>query len=80
MEGSLRNYVSKETMIGKAYYAALVLVPSHAPLKFNAAEVIDIQWMLLNEVAAHLTAVDSAKSDILATGLESSTPDEMIVN
>ena len=70
LEGSFRKYVSKEAMIGKAYYAALVHVPSRVTFKLNQAEVIDTQWVLLNEVMTNLNGVDLEKLDILVTSLK----------
>ena len=62
---SLRGLVGKERMIGKGYYAALVIADSNAPIDPNPAEVYDYIWADADEFHTLITTNPQDKKDLL---------------
>jgi ADP-ribose pyrophosphatase YjhB (NUDIX family) len=70
LESSLRKYMGRVAMIGKAYYAALIFVPADISLKLNEAEIMTSKWVSINKITTYLNNVDPQKTRILMTGLK----------
>jgi len=62
---SLRGLVSKARMIGKGYYAALVITDSNTPIEYNPAEVYDWAWVNADEYHTLILTNPTDKQEIL---------------
>jgi hypothetical protein len=57
-------------MIGKAYYAAHIIVDDNIEIKPNKAEVSSWKWLSHKNISEHLESIPKDKQAILLTSLE----------
>ena len=62
---SLRGLVGESSMIGKGYYAALVVTDSNTPIEYNPAEVYDWAWVNADEYHTLILTNPADKQEIL---------------
>jgi ADP-ribose pyrophosphatase YjhB (NUDIX family) len=62
---SLRGLVGQKRMIGKGYYAALVIADSDTPIESNPAEVYDWAWVNADEYHTRILTNPADKQEIL---------------
>ncbi len=65
LDYSLRGWVDKNQMVGKAYFAALIIVDSKAAIQPNAAEIYQYEWVSANECLRRFQANPPEKQKIL---------------
>lgn len=62
---SLRGLAGQKRMIGKGYYAALVIADSDTPIESNPAEVYDWAWVNADEYHTRILTNPADKQEIL---------------
>jgi ADP-ribose pyrophosphatase YjhB (NUDIX family) len=62
---SLRGLIGQEQMIGKGYFAALVIVDSNATITANPAEISDWAWFEPQQYAEQVATTPPDKAEIL---------------
>jgi putative (di)nucleoside polyphosphate hydrolase len=62
---SLRRCVDKYQMVGKAYFAALIIVDSKAVIQPNSAEIYQYEWVSASEFLRRIQANPPEKQRIL---------------
>ncbi|MBE9127475.1 MULTISPECIES: NUDIX domain-containing protein [unclassified Coleofasciculus] len=62
---SLRGWVDKNRMIGKAYFAALIIVDSQAVIQPNPAEIYQYQWVSASKFLQQIKTNPPEKQKIL---------------
>jgi len=62
---SVRGWVDKNRMIGKAYFAALIIADSKAIIQPNSAEIYQYQWMNTRELLQQIKTNPPDKQKIL---------------
>ncbi len=62
---SLRGWVDKNRMVGKAYFAALIVADSKAVIQPNTAEIYQYEWVNASEFLRRIQANPPEKQRIL---------------
>jgi NADH pyrophosphatase NudC (nudix superfamily) len=61
----MRGWVDKNRMIGKAYFAALIIADSKAIIQPNLAEIYQYQWMNTRELLQQIKTNPPDKQKML---------------